>query len=578
MRDYIKEYNTWLNYNNLDKEIITELKLIKDQNIEIEDRFHKDLEFGTGGLRGVIGAGTNRMNIYTIRKITLALANYILSQGTQAMNKGVAIAYDSRKYSKEFAEESAKVLAANNIKVYLFSELRPLPLLSFAVRDLCTYAGIVITASHNPAEYNGYKIYNDKGSQITEAIAEMIHMEINKINNSLDIKVIDLEEALKNGRVKMISDEIDDRYIECVKTLLLHKNFIINYGKNLKVVYTPLHGAGNKLVSQVLDRIGFKNLYIVKEQEAPDPKFPTVKTPNPENIEVFDLAIKLGKNIDADIIMATDPDADRIGLLVNVEGDYQALNGNQLGVLILNYLLSEKTAQGTLSNDSIVIKTIVTSDLGRIIANKYAIKTEDTLTGFKYIGEKINSYEINKMKKFLFGYEESLGYLVGDFVRDKDAAQIATIIVEMAIFYKQSGYTLFNILEKIYQEYGYYAEELISIRLKGIEGKKRINDILTTFRQETPKEINGIKIEFVEDYLIQKRIEKKNNKETLLTLPKSNVLKLIFEDNSWVAIRPSGTEPKIKIYFSANADSQNKVNEKLNGMKKVIIDIVNLVE
>ncbi len=577
MRDYKKEYYTWLDYENLEKEIMDELELIKDQTQEIEERFYKDLEFGTGGLRGIIGAGTNRMNIYTIRKLTLALANYIISQGELAIKKGVVIAYDSRKYSKEFAEETAKVLATNKIKVYLFNDLRPLPLLSFAVRDLRTFAGIVITASHNPPEYNGYKVYNENGSQITESVAEMIYKEINKINNSLDIKVIDLEEAIENGKLRIISEEIDNKYIKLVEELLLHKDYINKYGENLKVVYTPLHGAGNKLLQQTFDDIGFKNLYIVKEQETPDPEFSTIKVPNPENPEVFKLAIKLAKQVNADLVMATDPDADRMGLLVNIDGNYQALNGNQLGVLVLNYLLSEKTAQGTLSDDYIVIKTIVTSELGRKVAQKYGINTVDTLTGFKYIGEKINNYELEGKMKFLFGYEESFGYLAGNFVRDKDAIQIAALVVEMAIFYKQSGLTLFDILEKIFKEYGYYAEELVSIKLKGIEGSKRIDDILTYFRQKTPEDISGQRVEYVEDYLSQEKRDRKNNKISHLNFPKSNVLKLILEDNSWIAIRPSGTEPKIKIYFSANGISNIEVYKKLNNMKEKIIGIVNSV-
>lgn len=574
MKDYRYEYNSWLQYKDLDKELMAELELIKDQTHEIEERFYKDLEFGTGGLRGVIGAGTNRMNIYTIRKLTLALANYISSQGRDAKEKGVVIAYDSRKYSKKFAEEAGKVLATNNIKVYLFNELRPIPLLSFAVRYLGAFSGIVITASHNPPEYNGYKIYNENGSQITEVIAEQIYNEIKKIDNVLEISVVDLEKATEEKKVIIIGEEIDYEYITKVMNLLINKEYINKFEEDLKVVYTPLHGAGNKIVRRVLREVGLKHLYVVKEQEDPDPDFPTVKAPNPEEPEVFDLAIKLAEQVGADIIMATDPDADRLGVLVKIADKYQALNGNQLGVLILYYLLSEKYNNGTLSEDSIIIKTIVTSDLGKVIAKKYNLETEDTLTGFKYIGEKINDYELNGRKKFLFGYEESYGYLVGDFVRDKDAVQITAVIIEMALFYKRKGFTLFNILEKIFDEFGYYAEELISIKLEGINGSKKIADLMSIFRKGPPEDINCTQIEFIEDYLYGKRIDKKNKKISSISMPKSNVIKLILEDSSWIAFRPSGTEPKIKIYFSAIANSYVDVNNKLNSMKTTIIEIV----
>ncbi|MGD9678515.1 MAG: phospho-sugar mutase [Vulcanibacillus sp.] len=570
MKDYNYEYKNWLQYKNLDKEMLEELELIKDKTEEIEERFYKDLEFGTGGLRGLIGAGTNRMNIYTIRKLTLALANYIISQGAEAMQRGVAIAYDSRKFSKEFAEETAKVLATNKIKVYLFNDIRPLPLLSFTIRYLKTFSGVVITASHNPSTYNGYKVYNMHGSQITESIAEQLHNEINKITNMLDIPVIGFEKAIKDKMIIMIGEEIDSEYIKNVKNLLLNKDYINEFGNNLKVVYTPLHGTGNMLVKRVLKEINFNNLYTVKEQEDPHPDFPTVSAPNPEDTEVFNLAIKLAEEKEVDIIMGTDPDADRLGVLVNVNGRYQALNGNQLGVIVLNYLLSERKAQGTLTKDYIVIKTIVTSELGRKIADKYEIKTEDTLTGFKYIGEKINNYELEGEKNFLFGYEESFGYLAGDFVRDKDAVQIAALIVEMAIFYKQKGHTLFDILENIYKQYGYFAEELVSISLEGINGSKKIAELLDIYRKCPPNDVNCIKVKRVEDYL--------DGNTSKVDLPKSNVIKLILEDDSWIALRPSGTEPKIKIYFSVVADSYIEVSKKLSSLKSTIINSLNLSE
>lgn len=564
------EYENWLKSESLDEILLLELEQIKGNTKEIEDRFYKGLEFGTGGLRGVIGAGTNRMNIYTIRKATQGLANYILSHGHEAVESGVVIAYDSRRFSKEFAEEAARILATNDITVYLFDELRPTPILSFAVRELRAFAGIVITASHNPPEYNGYKVYNQDGGQITEEDASSIYKQIERIDNILDYDVKTFEVALNEGRIAIIGAEIDREYANNVEGLLLKKELVRAKGSKLSIVYTPVHGTGFKPVRDILVNIGFNNLHIVKEQSLPDPEFSTVKAPNPEDLAVFSLALNLAKEQDADIIMATDPDADRLGVLVKVKDDYQALNGNQLGALILNYLLTEQSKQEMLQQNSVVVKTIVTSELGKLIASKYNVDIENTLTGFKYIGEKIKEYEVQGNKSYLFGYEESYGYLIGSFVRDKDAVQITSVVAEMALVYKQEGKTLFDELEKIYQEFGYHVEDLVSITLTGIEGAAKINNLVSLFRNHPPQEINGIRVEWIEDYLYQERFNLLDDRRETLELPKSNVIKLILEDNSWVAIRPSGTEPKIKFYIATVASTYDEAKDKLENLKASI--------
>lgn len=574
MRDFHKEYERWLTYQHLHAELLEELKGIKDQTKEIEERFYKDLEFGTGGLRGIISAGTNRMNIYTIRKVTYGLAQYIKRQGEEAMARGVVIAYDSRKYSKRFAEEAAKVLVKQDIFVYLFTELCPTPMLSFAVRYLKAFSGIVITASHNPPEYNGYKVYNQHGGQITEEMADDIYFEIQHIDNILEIPVFELEQALKDNKAAMIGEEIDQKYKNQVESLLLNRDMVEQFGGELSIVYTPLHGTGNKPVRSILSHAGFKNVHIVKEQELPDEKFSTVKAPNPEEIKVFDLAIELANEINADIIMATDPDADRLGVLNKHANQYQALNGNQLGALLLYYLLNMKSEKAILPVNGLLIKTIVTSDLGAKIAEKYGVLVENTLTGFKYIAEKIQEYQETGKNVFVFGYEESYGYLAGDFVRDKDAVQIAVLVAEMALYYKQGQKNLFDVLEEIYQEFGYYHEDLVSITLKGIEGSKKIEEIVSFFRQKPPKEIGSVNVKYYEDYLLSQRVDLLTDKQEELNLPKSNVLKFFLEDQSWVAMRPSGTEPKIKFYFSTVSHSNEKSIEQIKRLKEDILRIV----
>ncbi len=578
MKDFQNEYEKWLTYQGLHPDLLQELKHIKEETKEIEERFYKDLEFGTGGLRGIISAGTNRMNIYTVRKTTLGLANYIVSQGEKVKNRGVVIAYDSRKFSYEFAMEAAKVLVQRGVLVYLFEELRPTPILSFAVRYLKAYAGIVITASHNPSEYNGYKVYNQDGGQITEELAGNVYQEIEKVSNILEIEVADFDEAIAKGKIVMIGEEVDQAYIEQVEKLILNKEVTKKLGHALTIIYTPLHGTGNKPVRRILTKLGFQNLHIVKEQELPDPAFSTVKAPNPEEPEVFDLAIKLAKEKNADIIMATDPDADRLGVLINIAGEYEALNGNQLGALILHYLAIEKSDKGLLESNATIIKTIVTSELGSLIAKKYGIDTVNTLTGFKYIGEKIKEFKERGDRTYLFGYEESYGYLAGDFVRDKDAVQITAIVAEMALIYKQQGKTLFDVLEEIYQEFGYHVEDLEAITLKGIEGNQQIKQMVSIYREQPPKEINGVKVEWVEDYLTQTKLNLIDGSKLTLDLPKSNVIKMHLLDKSWITVRPSGTEPKIKFYFATVADSFIEASKKLDQLKIAILKKAGIAE
>ena len=577
MKDYQLEYSKWLQHETLDESLLKELKEIHNQSEEIAERFHKDLEFGTGGLRGIISAGTNRINIYTIRKTTLGLANYIISQGPKAMKQGVAIAYDSRKFSKEFAEEAAKVLATKNIQVYLFSELKPTPLLSFAVRKLGAYSGIVITASHNPPEYNGYKVYNQFGGQVTEEIVADIYEQIALIEDALHFDVIDLQTGMDSGLITVLQDEIDQEYLLAVEQLQLNKELTMKNGGQVTIVYTPLHGTGNKLVRRILAQAGFTNVYVVPEQEHPDAEFRTVAAPNPEDLSVFALAEILAKQQEADIIMATDPDADRLGVLVkNAKGDYQGLSGNQLGALILNYLLEERKKANRLPVNGVLLKTIVTSELGQRIAEKYQVQTVNTLTGFKYIGEKIREFELSKQYSFLFGYEESYGFLAYDIARDKDAVQIAGLVAEMVLKYKLLGKNLFEVLEDIYQEHSFHVEDLIAKTFSGIEGSKRIEQIVGFFRENPLKNINGIPVVGLEDYLKGQKIAYPTSTVTEITLPKANVLKILLADGSWIAVRPSGTEPKIKFYVAVVADKYSFALTKLEKLKEEILKMISI--
>lgn len=562
--DYKLMYNKWLNFDDKTKE---ELLSIKDEN-EIIDRFYRDLEFGTGGLRGVIGAGTNRMNVYTVRRATQGLANYINNK--EIKNPSVAIAYDSRLYSDVFAKEAALVLNANGIKTYIFDELKPTPMLSFAVRELKTTAGIVITASHNPKEYNGYKVYWSDGGQITEEHAKGILEEIEKVDYE-DIKIADFNTAKEKGLFNVIDKSVEDKYIELVKELIINKELVQNIGKDMKIIYTPLHGTGNKPVRRVLSELGFKNVNVVLEQELPDVNFSTVKYPNPEEHEVFNIAIEMAKNSGADLILGTDPDCDRVGVVVkNDLGEYIVLTGNQTGALLTEYMLSQLKINNKMPINPMVIKTIVTTELAREICSFYGVEIIDVLTGFKYIGEKIKEYEGEK--NFIIGFEESYGYLSGSFVRDKDGVIACALICEMAAWYKSKGMSLYDGMLEIYKKYGYYKEGLKSVTLKGIEGSEKIKHIMDKFRDNPPLNIANQKAIVIKDYL--KGIEKNivDGSEKIIDLPKSNVIQLILQDKSVITARPSGTEPKIKFYFAAVGNSIGEAEEKVKKMQEEILN------
>lgn len=550
----------WLGFAELDSELKAELVSLKQNEKHLEEVFYKDLEFGTGGMRGEIGAGTNRMNLYTVRKASAGLAAYIEQNGVEAKQRGVAIAYDSRHKSPEFAMEAARTLATRGIQTYVFSELRPTPELSFAVRHLNAYAGIVVTASHNPPEYNGYKVYGHDGGQLPPESADQVIARVNEIENELSIEVMDEQELKDKGLIKMIGSEVDEAYQE--KLLTISENPHLAEETDVKVVFTPLHGTANIPVRSVLDALNYQNVTVVQEQELPDPEFSTVKSPNPEEHAAFELAIREGKRIDADVLIATDPDADRLGIAVkDDEGEYVVLTGNQTGSLLLHYILTQKKEKGTLPANGLVLKTIVTSELGRNIATSFGIETMDVLTGFKFIAEKINAFEKTGEYKFLFGYEESYGYLIGDFARDKDAIQAAMMAVEVCAFYKKKGMSLYEALLSVFEQYGYYQEGLRSLTLKGKEGAELIQKTLDVFRSEPVSQLGGLKVSAVEDYLTGLRLSEGTQQK--IDLPSSNVIKYFLEDGSWMCLRPSGTEPKIKFYFGVNdksfADSKKKL-------------------
>jgi phosphoglucomutase len=568
-----KSYERWKQTENLDPELKKLLTELEGNDQALEDCFYKNLEFGTGGMRGEIGAGTNRMNIYTVRKASAGFAAYILQQGEEAKKRGVVIAYDSRHKSPEFAMEAAKTLATQGIQTYVFDELRPTPELSFAVRQLNAYGGIVVTASHNPPEYNGYKVYGDDGGQLPPREADIVIEQVNAIENELTI-IVDDEEALKEkGLIKIIGEEIDKVYTEKLTSISVHPE--LSGEVDVKVVFTPLHGTANKPVRRGLEALGYQNVTVVKEQERPDPDFSTVTSPNPEEHAAFEYAIKLGEEQNADILIATDPDADRLGIAVkNDEGKYTVLTGNQTGALLLHYLLSEKKKQGILPENGVVLKTIVTSEIGRDVASSFGLDTIDTLTGFKFIGEKIKEYEASGQYTFQFGYEESYGYLIGDFARDKDAIQAALLAVEVCAFYKKQGTSLYVALMNIFKEYGFYREGLKSLTLKGKQGAEQIEAILASFRQNPPKTMAGKQVVTAEDYAVSKRMVLTENKEEAIDLPKSNVLKYFLEDGSWFCLRPSGTEPKVKFYFAVKGTSLEDSEQRLAALSDDVMKTV----
>jgi phosphoglucomutase len=565
-----KTYELWRQHENLDDETKAMLNEIKDDPKLLEDCFYKNLEFGTGGMRGEIGPGTNRMNIYTVRKASEGLARYIQSFGEEAKKRGVVIAYDSRHKSPQFAMEAAKTLATHGIQTYVFDELRPTPELSFAVRYLNAFSGIVITASHNPPEYNGYKVYGEDGGQLPPKEADAVIEYVNQVENELLIEVEDEAVLKEKGLIKVIGDEIDKVYIEKLKTISLNPG--LSQEVDVKIVFTPLHGTANKPVRRGLEALGYKNVVVVKEQELPDPNFSTVKSPNPEEHAAFELAIQAGKEIDADILIATDPDADRLGIAVKDEqGEYVVLTGNQTGGLLLHYILSQKKEKGILPKNGVVLKTIVTSEFGSAIAASFGLDTVNTLTGFKFIAEKIKEYEQTGKYVFQFGYEESYGYLIGDFTRDKDAVQAALLAVEVCAFYKKQGVSLYQALMQLFAKYGYYREGLQSLTLKGKERAEQIQALLAAFRDNPPMTMAGKKIVVQEDYKTSERIDTNTGTKSIITLPKSNVLKYFLEDGSWFCIRPSGTEPKIKFYFGVKGDSLEDSEQQLQQLSSAVM-------
>lgn len=570
-------YERWKQTENLDRELKALLDSLEGNEQALEDCFYKNLEFGTGGMRGEIGVGTNRMNIYTVRKASAGLAAYILQNGDSAKKRGVVIAYDSRHKSPEFAMEAAKTLATYGIQTYVFDELRPTPELSFAVRELSAYAGIVVTASHNPPEYNGYKVYGEDGGQLPPKEADRVIDHVNAIENELTIEVESEEKLKEKGLIHIIGEEIDEKYTERLTSISIHPE--LSKEVDVKVVFTPLHGTANKPVRRGLKALGYEHVTVVPEQELPDPNFSTVASPNPEEHAAFEYAIKLGHQQNADILIATDPDADRLGIAVkDSEGNYTVLSGNQTGALLLHYLLSQKQQQGILPHNGVVLKTIVTSEIGRDIATSYGLDTIDTLTGFKFIGEKIKEYEETGKYTFQFGYEESYGYLIGDFARDKDAIQASLLAVEVCAFYKKQGKSLYDGLLDIFEEYGYFREGLKSLTLKGKQGAEQINAILESFRAEPPKLIAGKQVVIAEDYASSKKTHLVDQQQETISLPKSNVLKYFLEDGSWFCLRPSGTEPKVKFYFAVKGtslkDSEERLNHFITDVMEKIDDIV----
>ena len=571
---YLEEYKRWCESPEFDEETRKELTAIKDDEKEIEDRFYKELEFGTAGLRGVMGAGTNRMNKYTVGKATQGLANYILERGTES--KGVAISYDSRNNSKEFGLQTALILNANGIKTYLFENLRPVPELSFAVRNLGCTAGVMITASHNPAKYNGYKVYWDDGAQIISPVDKQIIEKVRDIKSFSEIKTISEEDAKNKGLFNLLGKEIDDKYLDVLKKSIINSEVIKQVGKDLKIVYTPFHGTGNTVAKRLLNEIGFENVYVVPEQAEPDGNFPTVDYPNPEDKNAFKMALDLAKEKDADLVLATDPDADRLGIYSKNDktGEYMEYTGNMSGLLIADYRISQMKEKGILPGNGMIVTTIVSSELAKAIAKNYNLECIEVLTGFKYIGAVMKEAEIKKDKTYLFGFEESYGCLIGDYARDKDGIAAVMSLCEAASYYKSKGKTLWEAMQDIFEKYGYYKESQVSITLEGAEGAKKIKEMMDKMRNTEISKIGEYKILSFRD--IENNIKKdvQTGKITETGLPKSNVLYYELENDSWCCIRPSGTEPKIKVYFGIKGISNEDAKVKLENLKTAMLEII----
>ena len=574
MEEYLVKYEKWLNDPCFDENTKKELKEIKENEKEIEDRFYKDLEFGTAGLRGVIGAGTNRMNKYTVGKATQGLANFILKEGTQ--NKGVAIAYDSRHMSKEFSEETALCLNANGIKTYVFESLRPVPELSFTVRKLGCTAGVMITASHNPPEYNGYKVYWDDGAQIVPPKDKQIIDEVNAITDFSTIKTMDKKEAVEKGLYVQIGKEVDDDFVNTLKSLVLNPDVIKKEQDNVRIVYTPLHGAGNVPVQRVLKELGFTHVYVVPEQEKPDGDFPTVSYPNPEDKKAFKLALELAEKVDADVVLATDPDSDRLGVYSKDEnGEYVPYTGNMSAILIAEYELSQKKEKGLLPDNGAIITTIVSSNMTKDLAKEYNLTMFETLTGFKWIGEKIRQFEENNNSySYQFGFEESYGCLISPHARDKDGISAVMALCEATAYYKSKGITLWEQMINIYKKYGFYKEGQVSITLKGADGAEQIKAMMEKMRKNPPKKLGSYDVLEVRDYK-EHTIVKADGTKLKTDLPTSNVLYYDLNDNSWCCVRPSGTEPKIKFYMGVKGESMEEAEQKLEELTEAMKEYSN---
>lgn len=571
--EYLDEYARWI--NEADPETVAELESIKDDDAEIKDRFYKTLEFGTAGLRGVLGAGINRMNEYVVGQATQGLANQLIKTNGKDADLSVVIAYDSRHKSDVFAKEAAQILAANGIKVYLFEELKPVPELSFSIRYLKTTAGIAVTASHNPAKYNGYKAYGSDGAQLNPELATIVLDEIGKTDIFTGVKKMDFEQAIDQGMIVMIGDEVEEAYLDEVQKQCVNPELAKEKGDTLKFVYTPFHGAGNKPVRKILKRIGFNNVVVVKEQELPDGDFPTVESPNPENKEGFKLAIGYAKECGADLIVGTDPDSDRVGILVkNDKCEYVTFTGNQVGTLLSEYILSALAEKDAVPKDGYIVKTIVTTNIIQAICDAYGIEMKEVLTGFKFIGEKIKESEETGIGTYIFGFEESYGYLKGTYARDKDAVVATMLIAEMALYYQENGTSIFEQMDNIYKKYGYYKEEVVSVTLEGIEGLAKIKSTMDRLRENPPEMVAGKKVIAVRDYLTSERVDKLTGENSGILLPKSNVIYLELEDQNNFIIRPSGTEPKIKLYCLMKGETEEEANELLKLVKEDIDRII----
>ena len=563
--DYQQTVNKWLAFGALETELKDQLSEIAQDEKRVEDAFYKDLEFGTGGMRGEIGAGTNRMNTYTVRKASQGVSEYIKAAGPEAMNRGVVIAYDSRRKSPEFTQEAASTFARNGIQAYVYEAPRTTPQLSFSVRELDAFMGIIVTASHNPPEYNGYKVYGEDGAQLNLKDAESVISYVQQVGDELAVEAGNFNELVQSGMIQIVGRELDDAYLELVKSVQHHPELA---GKeNLHVVFSPLHGASGSTVRELMTRTGYTNFSYVEEQMEPNGEFPTLKSPNPEEKGAFELAMKQGKETSADILITADPDGDRVGVAVKQQDEYVLLTGNQTGAILIEYLLTQLKEKGTMPANGRVFKTIVTSDLGRVIAEYHGASTEDVLTGFKFIGEKIKQYNETREYQFLFGYEESYGYLIKSFARDKDAIQSVLAVTEAAAYYKTQGKSLLDVLHDLFERHGYYFEGLVSVTKKGADGARSIKALMNNLRQQPLKEIAGIAVSSQEDYLAQSRTFIDGRKDEKLILPQADVLKYLLADGSWVCVRPSGTEPKIKYYIAVMGLTQEESMSKLEDIK-----------